>query len=511
MLQLLRKGLMLRSGIRRSALRLEVIWSLVILAGFGFFVSLVPLPPNDIWWHLRIGEIIHRTAHIPTTNMFAWTVPKDAPFFYGAWLGEYLLYTLYRWGGLALTQVARTVLVLLSFGLTARLARWQSRSWRIAALAMACSALMSMNNVVVRPQIWSLLPFVLFFYLLSGYGAGELDWQWLLLLPPLMVFWVNAHGAFVLGIVLLGVFSLGEIVRVVLGLRGALPWSGILKLAILGALTALATLINPRGFGIWRYVVGLMTDPPSQSLIVEWQSPTPAGVANIAFFVTVLLLLVSIAYSRYRPTPTEALLLVGFLWLAWNGQRYVIWFGLVSMPILAQAIAGLGVKLPFVAGPRRWRNTALALVLFVPVLVVQPWWVEAVPLPGTYWAQVHKGLDIGALIDTCTPVDAVAYLRAHPGGQLFHEMGYGSYLIWALPEQGVFVDPRVELYPYDQWLDYVRITQGIRYNELLEAYGADRLLLDRVAQEELLLQLSQDPAWEREYQDAYSEVWRRSS
>jgi hypothetical protein len=88
-------------------------------------------------------------------------------------------------------------------------------------------------------------------------------------------------------------------------------------------------------------------------------------------------------------------------------------------------------------------------------------------------------------------------------------MGYGSYLIWALPEQGVFVDPRVELYPYQQWLDYIRITNGIRYNELLEGYGADRLLLDVEYQEEFIQILGSDPLWQLEYEDAYSQIWSR--
>ena len=84
-------------------------------------------------------------------------------------------------------------------------------------------------------------------------------------------------------------------------------------------------------------------------------------------------------------------------------------------------------------------------------------------------------------------------MRENPGGKIFNEMGYGSYLIWALPEQEVFIDPRVELYPFEQWQDYVHITNGTRYNELLEKYGADRLLIDTDLQPELALALEQDP------------------
>ena len=59
--------------------------------------------------------------------------------------------------------------------------------------------------------------------------------------------------------------------------------------------------------------------------------------------------------------------------------------------------------------------------------------------------------------------------RAHPiDGRLFNEMGYGSYLDWALyPGTQVFVDPRVELYPLAIWQDYLAIRDAHGYNELL--------------------------------------------
>jgi hypothetical protein len=322
-----------------------------------------------------------------------------------------------------------------------------------------------------------------------------------------MIFWVNAHGAFVLGLALLGFFTAGEVISRMLRQDRALSWHELGLMAGIGVLTALATLINPHFAGIVDYVTGLMTDVPSQSLIEEWQSPTPAGIASVAFYISVLLLFLVFAYTRYRPTPTEAILLAGFLWLAWSGQRYVIWFGMVAMPLFAKGLAELPMRLPSIQPQRNLLNSVLAVLLFVPALLVQPWWVERVPLPESYWSMVWREVPEGSLLEVETPVGAADYLAAHPGGHLFNEMGYGSYLIWALPEQKVFIDPRVELYPYDQWMDYVRIGQGVRYNELLREYGADRVLLSIALQKELSTALEADPFWEKEYEDVYSEVW----
>ncbi|MER3468018.1 MAG: hypothetical protein C4312_05655, partial [Thermoflexus sp.] len=111
-----------------------------------------------------------------------------------------------------------------------------------------------------------------------------------------------------------------------------------------GLLTGLALLLNPQGPRILGYVHRLLTDRPSQTLVVEWASPTPHGVANVLFYLSILILILALAGSRHRLAPAEQILLLAFLWLAWSGQRYVIWFGMVAMPMLAHLLAG-GVEI----------------------------------------------------------------------------------------------------------------------------------------------------------------------
>ncbi|NJP05365.1 MAG: hypothetical protein HC837_06950 [Chloroflexaceae bacterium] len=80
---------------RVPALRLEHLWVLVILGGVAIFISLSRTLPNDFWWHLKAGELIATTG-LPTTNIFAWTLPADTPYVYQSWLGEWLFYILYQ-------------------------------------------------------------------------------------------------------------------------------------------------------------------------------------------------------------------------------------------------------------------------------------------------------------------------------------------------------------------------------------------------------------------------------
>lgn len=488
----------------------DELWPLIVLAGFAFFAALVPLPPNDFWWHLKIGELISTQQSIPTTNLFGWTLPADTTFVYGAWLGEFLLYMLYKIGKLELVIFARNILIVLAFWLVIYETRRRSGSWRVGALAIALLAAMTLNNLVVRPQIWAWVTFMLFYILLSRFAEGQIHKVWLILCPVLMVFWVNVHGSYILGGVMLGMFFVGEALRTGLRLQQALPWRSVIWILIIGALTAIAMFINPQGLGTIGYVIKLMSDQPSQELIVEWQSPTTQGLSNTTFYISILLLLISLAYSKRKLLPTEMLLICGFTWLAWTGMRYIIWYGMVCMPILMAQLTALPISTPRLVPQRNLLNTILVAILFLPFVLVQPWFVEQFPLPERYWKLVQRNSPVGPSLDWDNPVNAAEYLRANPGGKLFNEMGYGSYLIWALPQQGVFIDPRVELYPFEQWQDYIHINRGADYNRLLAAYGADRLLLHKTLQPELVRALEDDPNWVKEYEDQQSQVWYKA-
>nr|MCU0493483.1 hypothetical protein [Chloroflexaceae bacterium] len=192
--------------------RLEHLWVLLALTLVGGFIALSPTSPNDFWWHLKAGQLV-ATSGIPTTNIFAWTLPADAPFVYQSWLGEWLFYAIYQLGGLPLVVFARNLLGTAAFALVAYEAHRRSGSWRIAAGVVLLAAAMAMNNFTTRTQNWSWVPFALVLVLLGRYADNQLNPRWLLALPLIMVFWVNVHGGFVMGLLVTLAFVAGETLR----------------------------------------------------------------------------------------------------------------------------------------------------------------------------------------------------------------------------------------------------------------------------------------------------------
>jgi hypothetical protein len=510
---------------RIPVIRLEHLWITFALSIIAIFISMVPTTPHDFWWHLKIGEIIAtQPGGIPTTNMFAWSLPADSPYVYQSWLGEWLLYAVYALGGHPLVIFARNLLGLVAFALVAFEARRRSGSWRLAAGVVLLAAAMSINNVTTRTQTWSWVPFALTLYICGAYTAGNLRPRWLALLPLIMAAWVNLHGAFVMGLLVVGAYTVGETIRRLLRQPHALPWQRIRMLAITLGATLIATFANPRGIGIYAYLQDLLSDTASQTFVNEWQSPTPRTLAGMFFYLSILVIIVGFALARQRPSITDLLLVCGLAWQAFLGMRYVIWFGMAAMPIVAQCfgkprtiLAATSTTPPTrrISGRERGGGTlpniAVVVVLVLATVGFQPWFKPLLPLPQPYQELFAPIADAPLMYSSETPVAAAEHLRTTPcEGRIFNEMGYGSYLNWTLyPAQQVFVDPRVELYPLQVWQDYLSITKGIRAEALLQAYGVACVVLDTQLQPDLAAVLATSSAWQRTYDDRRSEVWRQ--
>jgi hypothetical protein len=497
-------------------LRLDQLWLVFALCVIGGFISLVPTQPNDFWWHLKAGQLI-ADGGIPSSNLFAWTLPVDQPYIYQSWLGEWLFYELYRIGGLPLVIFARNLLGTAAFALVAWEAQLRSGSWRLGALAATLAAAMTINNLNARTQNWSWLPFMGTLMILSGYASGRLRARWLVGLPLIMLFWVNAHGAFVMGLLLAGAFVVGETLRRLMRQPRALNWSQLRRLYVAVVGMIMATLVNPLGIGIFGYVASLLRNNAIQGLINEWQPPDPRSLAGTIFFLGVLALIAAFALARRRPTFTDVLLVCGLAWQAFFSVRSVIWFGMAAMPIVAQSIAApravfstdgpVAVQRP-AASPA---NLLPALLLVGLLVALQPWTKSLLPLPEPYQAIFAEVPGAPQLFSVDTPVAAVEELKARPcSGPIFNEMGYGSYMAWALyPDAQSFIDPRIELYPLRLWQDYVAISEGDGAIESLDRYGVACVLLSRSHQAGLVAALEQSATWERSFHAGTSEIWRR--
>lgn len=462
-----------------------------------------PITPSDYWWQLAYGRWIVDNGAIPLVDHFSFTRAGE-PYYDQPWLSQVLMYGIFRVGGAALSLVTFAATLALTYTLLLRVCILRGGSVRLSAGLLILSLAVGMTNWSLRSQVFAMPILVGYLLILEtwrrthgarGNGVRH-DGQHrhvLWLLPLLMVVWVNMHGSFVLGGVLIALVFAGELLSSRSGWREALE--RVRPLLLWGGLTAVAILVNPRGPRVFEYVFGLMGNPAIQRIVDEWLPTTTASIVGRLFFLYAMLVAGAAAMGRRRPNPVDLLVLAVFFWLALSGERHVMWFSLVSLPILVEQLASAfnGNREHQDRQGNVLMNRTFLAAMLLGVLLLLPPFKTHLPLPP----------HLRPLISVNTPVASVEYLRdaGRSTERLFHTEMTGSFLMWAAPEQKVFVDARVELYPADQLQAYRMLNAGLAVDSLLAAYAIDGLLLDKERQGRLLEWARMSEDWDVRFEE----------
>lgn len=471
-------------------LRIKHLWLSLPALLLAWISFMHPLPKLDFWWHLKTGEVIVASGHIPRIDLFSFTQTGES-FMYQNWLGEVIYYLTYQAGGFPLLIAFNTVMLLLALVPIYRLCLEAASNMRVAMLCAVLAALVLGLYSHMRPQTYSFALFGIFYWVLWGYREGRRDYLWAL--PALMALWVNLHGAFVLGIGLIGLVWGAEVIR--RAVRGSdastLSPRALAKLGLVLGLTLLATLANPETYRIYGYVQHLLSDPPSQAFVTEWQVPNIKERTDVLiFYGPFFLVMLVLTYARRRLSLTELGLFLVFAVFGLGAIRNGIWFTLISAPVLARRVEKLEVfdglsdrgyisrlteylkRRPHTERrPRHGLNWAILIGLLGFTIVLSPW----------VKTQLSGGWVGPKLVQEGTPVGAADYMASHSlQGGTWHPQNYGDYLIWRLwPRQRSFIDGRVHLYDQSFVRDYLSTMQDDNWEARIAKYDIEYLLLPR--------------------------------
>jgi tetratricopeptide (TPR) repeat protein len=216
---------------------------LVLIAmflGLAFLLGTFPLKDADFYWHLRTGDLIRQTGKVPQVDIFTFT-REGVPWIDLHWVFQIAISWLHEQGGVVGLNVAKCSVTCLAVLILITAKR---REWPLPVMVLAWlpALLLLGGRMYVRPETLTL------FYL-SVFLAVILRWdrfpRLAFLLPVVQVAWVNSHGLFVLGPILL-VFGLldGALRFGVFAPERRRWWRTILVSSVA---TALACLINPYG------------------------------------------------------------------------------------------------------------------------------------------------------------------------------------------------------------------------------------------------------------------------
>ncbi len=401
---------------------------LAALAALLLFVAgrcLVPMDETDLFFNLRLGDIILGQHTVPRTNLLSFTYP-EARDLNLAWLFQIVLALAYRAGGIAGTVLLKTTFVLATWALLFRVALRRGAHPAAAAAALALAAWAAEPRFVERPHLCTFLGLA---YLLLALERAETGRpRALLALVPLALVWANANSCFFLAPVLLALYVAGAAID----RRGA----EAKRAALLALLLVPFIFATPSGAGALAYIANHWRMPwlrPLQEYrVASWPLDGPF------FFVAAgVLAATALPARRWRwALPALALGLLGA-----RRIRFVAEFAILGGPILAVALTEVAGRV--VGRLRRGPAPHLATVAIAAALA-------GLTLMPRVSAARHGGrfVDLG-IEPELIPAAAIRFVDDNGlAGRMYNDLEVGSYLSWHWGERHqVFQDPRINSYP----------------------------------------------------------------
>jgi hypothetical protein len=465
----------------------------------------------DLWLHIKSGELILKEHVIHKTDPYSFRA-LGRPWNNHQWLGSILLYGTWSVAGLTGLVVLRCVLVSVALLASWALARRRGVDPGLAAVLVLGAAWQLHVRALARPYLISFVMFMAVIWVLYDCilrrtpqrdevarrdrpFADEDSYLW----GPggrliVLWLWANLHAGFMMGLLLIGTFGVGELVGIWVRKGECGPWEAVWHRrvgarfrAMLVAGTACMGLavVTPYGAETVLYPFRLTLTVDLLRRIAEWKpvrfSRTYAlywsvlGVGAFIMLRSAITYMVSGpregshgAHPDERLTPrvlaTDLLLFLGFCYLPLRGVRHIAWI-LFLMP----AILGRHLLLRPVsetAGRVRAKLFAVA-ALAVAVLLG----------PGRL---LRRGIVEPGLRSDWYPVNASRFMERQNlvGLRLYNTYEWGGYLIWRWgPEHKVFIDGRCLVYRDDLLSETFTVSDADPgWRDVLQRWGVELVL-----------------------------------
>lgn len=239
----------------------------------------------DTWIGLAAGRQILASPQVPTVDSFSFTCDGQ-PWYNQNWLTHACQYWLYFNISPDAVVYATWTLAASVFLFTLLAADWRSNTWFGAILAGAVVGLGCRDYLSARPATSGFFCLAALWALICAIEGRRDKRRWwpIVLLAPLLLIWGAAHGSFVFGYGLLGLYVAYSFVTRVIGARRAPasspPASGRQMIGVISAmLVALVITVLFGPFGIENFTHGGKVAGSSiWRSVSEWLPPTVTGV-----------------------------------------------------------------------------------------------------------------------------------------------------------------------------------------------------------------------------------------
>ncbi len=480
----------------------------------------------DLWGHVRYAQDWIADGKLPVTATHTFTAP-DHPWINHENLAELsfaLGHSYLGTNGLLMAKCAWGMgIILLMVWVASRHGVHPLLSW--AVMLLVASNLQAFFPL--RPQLLSFgLCSIMLVLLDCGFRLWESErrvrWKFLAPLPFVFIVWINSHGAVVAGLCILGAYLGGRCIELLIH-RNELTTSNLLGLSTLGLASAGATIANPYGLELHRWLASSLGQPRPE--ITEWAPPALGDPIFWPWITLLALMVLSLVGTRLRRDWVQIAILALVAWQSASHLRHIAFLAILCgfwLPAHLQSALGR-------LRPRSAQRLG--------IMRLSPW-LRRAGLAALMLSIGLQGMVLGRRLTDFPvdrafyPVDAIEFMSQEQlTGKLVVSFNWAQYAIAALaPDVEVAFDGRFRTcYPQeivDMHFDFLLgENEGKRYRSEASgpidgsrvlSYGApDLVLVDRsydhavgVMQD---VTARQPGSWTLLYRDATAELWGRTT
>ncbi len=473
----------------------SVLFVLILGSGSGL------LGDGDTGYHIRTGESILQTWRVPSRDPYSFHYP---PLNWTAheWLSELVMAAFFKMYGLTGVVIFFALLLAVTHWLLYKVLTSRSDDVLLCIVITLLATATSATHWFARPHAFSLLLTVLWCHVLDRFQFG--DQRSLVYLPFLMLLWVNLHGGYIIGLILILIYLAGAIfyffTKPPEASQQFLHNAQLLFYILIACVTV--CLVNPEGFEILWFPIRVTSDRFLMDRVSEFLSPNFHEA--LPFKYMLLALIGALALSRSSLNVIDLMLVILLSYMSLYSARHVSLFAIILAPVLLKACAGTIRRAPDAFG-RFYRKRNLNLRSIEIGVHGYAWPMASVVLIVTFAAAGSLSYRFN---DKIFPVAAVEFLqRESIAGNMFNNDEFGDYMIFtAWPQYRVFMDGRSDMYGEKYGGDYLKVANlQPGWREILKKYNISWVIFDTASALTAALQDQND--WQPIYSDAVATIF----
>ena len=459
----------------------------------------------DLGFHLAGGRWIIENMAFPVKDMFTYTVSAN-DYLDIQWLYQVVMFSVQSFTGDHGLTIFNAAAITFVFFLMLKRNNVNDVYIPVSLIMILVTLICIQVRFSYRPEIFTWIFMLLMLIVLDRnfLYKDKIKKTGLYFLPLIMLFWVNMHGLFIIGFVIMISYIISGFVRDKKFDKDLLIWTGISFAVVFinpyfseGVLFPFYLFTRLQKGNIFQLNILELQSPWGMTDILQTELYIYYSVSVLAF----LLLFITLNHRKFH----EFALMSAFFYLSFSAFRNIPLFMIYAFFIISISVSDLiREKNIFSKGNSVTKFSKVLSIIIITVSILTGLRVitDAYYIP--YGSEIKFGTGVDKL---ALPDKASDFINENtPDGKIFNNLESGGWLEWKTGRK-VYIDGRLEVIREDFYKEYLSTINNAALNSELKKYTPG-LIVNSILNFNWTNQLSQIREYSLSYWDGISAVYK---